>query len=632
MRFFKTILLSIAVFTIGLVNAAAPSWSINPAAYQYTMTVTSTAKFSCTESTNPNNMIGAFINGNLAGFTNIDTDINGVMHAYTTVYSNVSGGETVTFKMYDEDTDALRDIIFTTVFQNNASIGSAVSPVVMKTDYDLDSLNINTNIMYEFYLTGQEVGYFSLFDETMSEETATYSFVNDSLGADNGSFSFTDSTLVLEQDVDFLTKTTYLVHVLATTHFGCTMQKNIVLTVVNSNSPPTDIATSPTFFDENLDSGTLVTQFVAVDVSPNDSHTFEFVLDSINFPDNEFFTIVGDSLVSDTNFNFEAQNEYILQVKVTDNLLNFYVDTFTVFINDLVEFTSFEENPVFVDENLGPNLFLSLLTPENLSPLDLHTFSLAVDTSFPDNSFFTLSTDSLTSNINFNFETKNEYHLLINVFDKYNTPYLDTFIVFVNDLEEFTNFEENPVYFDENQEIGLIISDLTPEDLNIIYSLEYTVSEDLTNFPDNEYFQIIDADLASGATYNYEEKDEYEIQIQVTNEFGDIHFDTITVFINDVIEFDDLKAPNFLSPNGDGVNDVFAIPNVEIFETYGFSVFNKNGNKVFSVVDRYDNTWNGVSNSGKNLPSGTYYFTLINNAKPSENFKGKIVINRKSNF
>lgn len=632
MNFFKVILLGFAVFTISMVNAAAPNWSINPANYQYTMTVTATAKFSCTESTNPNSMVGAFINGNLAGYASINTNINGTLYAYVTVYSNVASGDTVQFKLYDASTDTLRDAIFTSIFQNNASIGNAANPTILKTDYDLDSLSISTQLMYEFYQIGQEVAYFTLIDETMSEEIANYSFVNDSLGADNASFSFTDSTLVLQENVDFLTKTSYKIHVMATTLAGCTINKNLVLTVVNSNSPPTDIAVNPAYIDENKDAGTLVTQLQAVDVSPNDSHTFELMSDSINFPDNAFFTIVNDSLLSNTNFDYETKNEYTLQIKVTDNLLNYYVDTFTVLINDLVEFTDFEENPIYIDENLGSNLFLTLLTPANLSPLDTHTFELSTDTNFSDNSFFTLSADSLISNINFDYETQNEYTLLINVRDKYNTLYLDTFKVFINDLVEFTRFEENPVYINENEAKATLISALKPANLNVSYTLDFALSADLTNFPDNEFFSIVNKELLSAAVYDYETKKEYTIQVEVTTQFGTKHYDTLTVIIKDVIEFDDLKNPNFLSPNGDNVNDFFIIPNVELYKSYALSIFNNNGNKVFFVSDGYDNSWSGLSTNGKELPNGTYYFTFVNNTDATEKFVGKIIINRNSKF
>ncbi|MFT4645595.1 MAG: gliding motility-associated-like protein [Planctomycetota bacterium] len=534
MSVYKIIIIIIAVFATSIeVNAAAPNWSINPANYQYTMTVTATAKYSCVESIDPNNVIGAFINGVLAGFANVSTDVNGEMFAYITVYSNVSGGENITFKMYDASTDLLRDGIFTTTFQNNASVGTAVVPVVIKTDYDLDSLYIDTDIMFEFYQIGQEVCYFTLVNENMDEEVATYTFVNDSLGDDNIHFSINDSILVLEQDVDFLIKTTYEIHVLATTIFGCTFNQHLILTVLNSNSPPTDILISPTSFDENQGPDVFITQFVAEDISPNDSHLFEFVYDSINFPHNEFFTISTDSLISNINYDYESVNEYTLQIKVIDNLLNFYVDTFTVLINDLVE---------------------------------------------------------------------------------------------------FTNFMENPIYFDENQDADLFISELTPLSLSVSYSLVYSVSADTNNFPDNMAFEVQTNELFSGKVYNYEEQDEYLIQIEVESDYGDLYYDTLTIFINDLIEFDDLKVTNFMTPNEDGANDYFVIPNPYLFEGYTLMIFNDNGNIVFTQEGDYENDWNGLTNEGVELPSATYYYTFIQKGQEDNNFKGKITILRSSKF
>lgn len=534
MRVYKLIIIMITVFATSIeANAAAPNWSINPANYQYTMTVTATAKYSCTESVDPNNIIGAFINGALAGFANVNTDVNGEMYAYITVYSNVAGGENITFKMYEATTDLLRDGIFTTTFQNNASVGTAITPVVMKTDYDLDSLYINTDIMFEFYQVGQEVCYLTVLNEIMEEEFVIYSFVNDSLGSDNNQFSFNDSILVLEQDVDFLNKTTYEIHLLATSISGCTYNQNLILTVLNSNAPPTDILISPTSFDENQGSNVFITQFVAKDISPNDSHEYDFVYDSIHFPHNEFFTISGDSLISNINYDYEKINEYTLQIKVTDNLLNFYIDTFTVLINNLAEFTS---------------------------------------------------------------------------------------------------FMENPIYFDENQVAGLFISELTPENLSVPYSIIYSVSSDTSNFPDNMAFKVQSNELFSGEVYNYEEQNRYLIEIEIESDYGDLYYDTLTVFINDLIEFDDLKVTNFITPNKDGVNDFFTIPNVSLFANYALSIFNDNGNEVYYLSDNYDNSWTGVTTNGIELPSATYYFTFINNDAPYEKFIGKIAIYRNSKF
>ncbi len=62
------------------------------------------------------------------------------------------------------------------------------------------------------------------------------------------------------------------------------------------------------------------------------------------------------------------------------------------------------------------------------------------------------------------------------------------------------------------------------------------------------------------------------------------------------------------SPNDDGMNEVWNIPNINMYPHCKIAIFNTWGNKVFSS-DGYPEPWNGTYN-GKDLPAGTYYFII----------------------
>jgi gliding motility-associated-like protein len=64
----------------------------------------------------------------------------------------------------------------------------------------------------------------------------------------------------------------------------------------------------------------------------------------------------------------------------------------------------------------------------------------------------------------------------------------------------------------------------------------------------------------------------------------------------------DLSIANFLSPNGDGINDVFAITGIEQVPVNQLIVFNRHGTVVFEC-NRYQNQW-----SGENVLGGVYYY------------------------
>jgi len=65
-----------------------------------------------------------------------------------------------------------------------------------------------------------------------------------------------------------------------------------------------------------------------------------------------------------------------------------------------------------------------------------------------------------------------------------------------------------------------------------------------------------------------------------------------------------LDLPSVFTPNGDGKNDTFTIPNIQSFPGSQLYIYNRLGNEVFRSTD-YQNTWTGAG-----LSEGTYYYLL----------------------
>lgn len=66
----------------------------------------------------------------------------------------------------------------------------------------------------------------------------------------------------------------------------------------------------------------------------------------------------------------------------------------------------------------------------------------------------------------------------------------------------------------------------------------------------------------------------------------------------------DLVIPNVISPNGDGVNDVFEIDGLQYHPNSILRVYNRWGQQVYYDAN-YQNNWDGGS-----LPAGVYYYIL----------------------
>jgi gliding motility-associated-like protein len=99
--------------------------------------------------------------------------------------------------------------------------------------------------------------------------------------------------------------------------------------------------------------------------------------------------------------------------------------------------------------------------------------------------------------------------------------------------------------------------------------------------------------------------------------------DTASVIIT-VKNMEPLSINNFISPNDDGINDLWKIDGIDDFET-SVVVFNGEGMTVFEA-SQYDNTWDGKY-KGKVVPDGTYYYRVVLKDQSGEQmFKGNLTV------
>lgn len=78
------------------------------------------------------------------------------------------------------------------------------------------------------------------------------------------------------------------------------------------------------------------------------------------------------------------------------------------------------------------------------------------------------------------------------------------------------------------------------------------------------------------------------------------------------------EMPNTITPDGDGQNDTWKIPYVNLFPEAELEVFDRWGRLVYRSTKVYEEPWDGKS-KGKTLPMDSYYFVLklnFQNAKP----------------
>lgn len=91
--------------------------------------------------------------------------------------------------------------------------------------------------------------------------------------------------------------------------------------------------------------------------------------------------------------------------------------------------------------------------------------------------------------------------------------------------------------------------------------------------------------------------------------------DEVTVVVREPI-----NVPNTFTPNGDGINDVWIIGQIEQYPNCHITVYNRWGQRVFNSIGYGgDKNWDGTSNIGK-LPAATYYYVIDLDRADSDSF------------
>ena len=105
--------------------------------------------------------------------------------------------------------------------------------------------------------------------------------------------------------------------------------------------------------------------------------------------------------------------------------------------------------------------------------------------------------------------------------------------------------------------------------------------------------------------------------VTVTDNLGCMTSDTVVIKENYCTT---IPIPNAFTPNGDGINDTWNIPQLQFFPMCTVTIFSRWGQLVFNSVG-YPKAWDGTDH-GKPLPAGTYYYiiSLQNNTESLSGF------------
>lgn len=115
----------VVILLLGVsVYGQSPNWVVNESQFQYTMSFVSFLNLDGTTLASTNDKVGAFVNGELRGATNLTYIASTDRYlAYLVVFSKTAN-ETVTFKIYDSVNDRIVDVSQTVTFEIDRHYGN----------------------------------------------------------------------------------------------------------------------------------------------------------------------------------------------------------------------------------------------------------------------------------------------------------------------------------------------------------------------------------------------------------------------------------------------------------------------------------------------------------------------------
>lgn len=188
------------VIILGLITSFAfsqPNWSLDPAKYEFTMTITGIGFIQCLEIDDPNDRVAAFINDEVRGVQYFDGLNNNRNFAYMVVYDSIFSGNRIHFKIYDASEDRIIEAIPTVIFSENLNVGNNVDPFVFNTSSDILKTTFYPSSVYRYINTGDTALLLNTTNASFDTLAMDYSWVNDSLGIDNAYFEIDGNVLVI---------------------------------------------------------------------------------------------------------------------------------------------------------------------------------------------------------------------------------------------------------------------------------------------------------------------------------------------------------------------------------------------------------------------------------------------------
>lgn len=416
---------------------------------------------------------------------------------------------------------------------------------------------LSNNAVFENRPVGTQVGTLSSVDVDLPADSFTYSIVG---GTGLGVFQISGNQLQTAQSLDFETLNNYSLTIRSTDQFGLTKDKNFTVQVLNLNDPPTLNVIADQSFNE--DSGVHVINLSGISQGFGESGSMTVTATSDNptlFANPIPVTYSTPSATGSLNLTpLPNQNgTATITVTVMDNggTANGGVNIFTrTFLVTVVPVNDAPTNVVLSNDTipeipagtpLPANVLVGQFTSTDPDAGDTFQYQLVTGTGSTDNARFVIINDQLFAQGPLDFDMQADYSVRVRTTDNSGTglsfeKVLTIHTTNVNEPATSIGTAPNsisgiPNSIPENLPANSVVGTLVAGDPDAGETNTFALVSG-AGATDNNLFQIVNGQLVSLTTFNYEAKNSYSVRLRVTDSHG-LTFETpVVISITNVNE------------------------------------------------------------------------------------------------
>jgi gliding motility-associated-like protein len=131
---------------------------------------------------------------------------------------------------------------------------------------------------------------------------------------------------------------------------------------------------------------------------------------------------------------------------------------------------------------------------------------------------------------------------------------------------------------------------------------------------DNNLFEIVGTELFLKSNEGLSGHVTFSIRVSSTDPYNNTVVEVITLTKNEYETTVALQVPNTFSPNGDGINDGWTVPELKFFNKVELEVFDRAGVRLFHTSDP-EAAWDGKGQNGTILKGAFFYIIRINDTQ-----------------